>query len=81
MPVKTFWMLNQNIDRILAQRDMRALTVAVCGQSTQEATQSYRQSLILEIGTVAKLKEDPMRDAVRDEEGFAALKDIAKQMK
>lgn len=79
IPIKTFWMMNQNIDRILAQRDIRALTVAVTGQGGQEATQSYRQTLTIEVGTVVKMSEDPVRDAVRDEEGFQSLREMATQ--
>lgn len=79
IPIKTFWMLSQNIERILAQRDMRALTVAVSGQGT-EAAQAHRQNLILEVGTIAKLNVDPMRDAQRDEVGFQQLRDMARGM-
>ena len=79
MPIKTFWMLNQNVDRLLAQRDMRSLTVAVSGQSSQESFDSCRKALILEVGTIVKMEENPIRDAVRDEEGFAELKEMALQ--
>jgi len=78
VPIKTFWMLSQNIERILAQKDMRALTVAVSGQGS-EAAQSHRQNLIKEVGTIAKLVVDPMRDAMRDEVGFAQLREMARR--
>lgn len=79
LPVRTFWFMNQNIERIQAQKDMRSLTVAVCGQGGGEAAQEFRQKLVIEAGTVVKLKFDPMRDAVRDEEGFSALREMAQQ--
>lgn len=80
MPVRTFWFMNASIDRIQAQKDMRSLTVAVCGQGGGEAAQTHRSRLVVEAGEVVKLKFDPVRDAVRDEEGFSALREMAKQM-
>lgn len=80
IPVRTFWFMNSNIDRIQAQKDMRSLTVAVCGQGGGEAAQTFRDRLVIEAGTVVKLKFDPIREAVRDEEGFSALRDIAQTM-
>jgi len=79
LPMKTFWLLNQNIDRIFAQRDMRTLTVAVSGQS-QEAAKGYRETLIAEVGVIVKFKESSVMDAERDEQGFAELKAIASKM-
>lgn len=79
MPIKTFWLMNRNIERIQAQKDMRSLTVAVCGQGG-EAAQEFRQRLVVETGTTVKLKFDPVRDATRDEEGFSALKEMTRTM-
>jgi len=78
LPIKTFWMLNNNIERVQAQKDMRALTVAVCSQGS-EAAQSHRETLVIEVGTIVKLDENPLK-AVRDEVGFQALRDLANQM-
>lgn len=80
MPVRAFWLMNSNIDRVQAQKDMRSLTVAVCGQGGGEAAQEFRQRLVIEAGTAVKLKFDPIREAVRDEEGFSALRDMAQTM-
>lgn len=77
-PIKTFWLLNGNIDRISAQGDIRRLTVAACSQGGEAAT-AHRERLVLEIGTVVKLEVDPIRDAVRDEAGFAELRNMANQ--
>jgi hypothetical protein len=74
-PIKTFWFMNQCIDRIQAQKDMRSLSVAVCGQGGGAAAQEYRKQLVIEQGDVFKLKVDPL-NAERDEEGFAALKSM-----
>lgn len=80
MPIRTFWFMNTNIERIQAQKDMRSLTVAVCGQGGGEAAQEFRQRLVIEAGTAVKLRFDPIREAVRDEEGFSALRDMAQTM-
>lgn len=80
VPVRTFWFMNAQIDRIQAQKDMRSLTVAVCGQGGGEAAQNFRERLVIEAGEVAKLKFDPIREAVRDEEGFSALREMAQTM-
>jgi len=75
LPIRTFWLMSDNIDRISAQGDVRALTVAVCGQGGEPATR-LRESLVVEIGQVVKLREDPT-NAARDEEGFHELKMMA----
>lgn len=80
VPVRTFWFMNAQIDRIQAQKDMRSLTVAVCGQGGGEAAQNFRERLVIEAGEVVKLKFDPIREAVRDEEGFSALREMAQTM-
>jgi hypothetical protein len=77
IPIKTFWLLNQNIDRIEAQKDRRSLSVAVCGQGGAEAASSLHERLVIESGEVVKLKFDPVRDAERDQDGFNALKELA----
>lgn len=82
LPIKTFWLMSANIDRILAQKDMRALTVAVCGQGG-EAAKDHRKQLVLEIGSVVKTDElsatKALMNAERDESGFAELKIMAAQ--
>lgn len=82
LPIKTFWLMSGNIDRIQAQRDMRSLTVAICGQSG-EAAQAHRQHLVIEAGTIVKVDAPaaaPIEDQ-RDEAGFAELKRMAQQHK
>lgn len=82
LPIKTFWLMSSSVDRIMAQKDIRALTVAVLSQGG-DAAKDHRERLVLEVGTVVKQDSDPgrqaMREAVRDEEGFAELKAMANQ--
>ena len=80
VPIKTFWLLNYNIDRIQAQKDMRSMTVVGHAHGGGDTAVEFRERLVVETGTVIKMKVDPMRDAVRDESGFAALKEMSKQM-
>lgn len=83
LPIKTFWLMSSSVDRIMAQKDIRALTVAVLSQGGDAAAKDHRERLVLEVGTVVKQDSDPgrqaMREAVRDEEGFAELKAMANQ--
>lgn len=65
MPVKRFWMLSKNVDRIEAQRAIRNLTVAHAAQGDANAC---RDGLVGEVGTIAT------GTAQRDEAGFADLK-------
>lgn len=82
LPIKTFWLMNENIDRIQAQKDMRALSVAVAAASPGQAAQDLRQRLIVEAGTIVKVSGEPEgRPYVheeRDEVGFAELKELSK---
>jgi hypothetical protein len=88
LPLKVFWTMSRNIDRIKAQNDARSLTVAQFAQATPDGVAKFREALVIEAGTVVKLSgdaaiappegENPL-DAKRDEEGFAALRRMAGQ--
>lgn len=77
LPLKTFWFLSGNVDRLMAREDMRTFGVATAAQSTQEYATSYHNRLVGEIGTVMKLKMESPLEAKRDEEGFNLLKRMA----
>lgn len=83
LPLRTFWLLNRNIDRIEARRDMRAMSVAMVAQSDGETANTFRQELVIEAGVIVKLEGegDPANplEAKRDEMGFADLKRMAGQ--
>jgi len=78
LPLKTFWLMSRNVDRIQAQKDMRSLTVAVCSESAEGAA-TYRQRLVVEAGTLVKLEDQPPAQLIdeRDEVGFAELKGLS----
>jgi len=74
LPFKLFWLMSNNISRLRAEKDVRALMIANCSQA-QDATVELRSSLITELGTIMKV--DPIASAVRDVEGFNELKAMA----
>jgi hypothetical protein len=75
LPIKMFWFMNAQIDRINAQHDMRALEVTMCSQSGEMAV-GHHEKLVLEVGTVVTLMDDPLREAMaeKDSAGIAELK-------
>ncbi|MFK3740969.1 hypothetical protein [Massilia sp. TN1-12] len=79
LPLKTFWLMSSNIDRIEAKKDMRAITVAQMAQATPDGVQKFRDALVIEAGEIVKLDgaQDDPRTAKRDEAGFADLKRMA----
>jgi hypothetical protein len=69
MPIKRFWLMHKNIDRIEAQRDLRALTIANVGQS-EEDSRDHRKHLLDTVGTLV------IGAPERDQEGFEELKSM-----
>jgi hypothetical protein len=74
LPMKTFWLMSEQIERIMAQKDMRALTTGIASQGGPFAVE-HRKALVLEIGTITRNEDTP----VRDRAGFEELRAMAKQ--
>lgn len=55
MPIRCFWELSRNINRITAQDDMRKLSISMYCQDS-DAALKYRERLELEMGTVFEYK-------------------------
>jgi hypothetical protein len=72
--MKTFWLLSENVERIMAQKDMRALTNGVASHGGPFASE-HRKALVLEIGTITRNEHTPARDRA----GFEELRSMAKQ--
>jgi hypothetical protein len=68
--MRTFWLLNSSVVRILAEMDMRQLTVASAAQSDEGARQ-VRERLVLEVGSPIKFDETEP-----DTEGVGWLKTV-----
>lgn len=78
LPLNVFWLLNTSIQRIRAEENLRAVTVASATTGTAENYREVRESLMTELGEVMKV--DPIETAERDEQGFQELKAIAASM-
>lgn len=79
MPIRCFWLLHQNINRISAQEDMRALSISVVCQS-KENTLKYRESLELEMGRVFEYRHtmESIRQTEKlDRAGLQRLKTLS----
>lgn len=66
VPIRFFWTLSSNIDRIQASFDVRTLSlqhVAVAtGMTGGEGVKKLRESLEMQIGETQKIKFDPMSE-------------------
>ncbi len=65
MPIRCFWELSRNINRITAQDDMRKLSISMYCQDS-DAALKYRERLELEMGTIFEYKRT-MEDIVATE--------------
>lgn len=68
LPIKSFWLMNDNITRVSAVSDMRQLSIMTSAQQGGEEVNAAMQRLSSEIGLVS------MNKPVRDEKGFEQLK-------
>jgi hypothetical protein len=70
LPIRAFWTMNRNINRLLAETDLRALMLHVSRQ-TSESCMAYEAKLRAEVFPADQV--DPLK-AERDEAGFAELR-------
>lgn len=72
LPIRVFWLMNGNISRILAEKDIRSLEVGIASQSA-DGSSAVRKHLVIEMEN--KNPEDVLAiSEERDEEGFNELK-------
>lgn len=76
LPVRAFWVMNQNVDRLRAEEDLRQIQVSVATQS-QESYQETIQALNNERGDWVKFSPLAPHLNRRDEEGVERLKRMA----
>lgn len=73
-PIRAFWLLNANIGRVLAEKDLRLMAV----QSSRhggDGAKDIRDHLVLEMGDAMKVdREKEIMSAQRDEAGFNELR-------
>lgn len=78
MPIKTFWMMHRNIDRITAGSDLRKLSVLIHSQSS-EGAEAFAQSMREQMGRIAEVDEAQAAMTVElDSAGLAELKDMGR---
>lgn len=74
LPIAVFWQMNGNIDRMMAETDLRLLTVTqVASAADGEAANQLRKQLTQELGEVVKMS---VMHAPRDREGLMELKNM-----
>lgn len=76
LPIKTFWMLNKNIGRLLAEQDLRAMRITAVSQDAQ-AAKEHAEGLLEEFDNPYKTDGSELMHEERDEAGFAELKLMA----
>lgn len=81
MPLKTFWMLSNNVDRIQAQMDLRTLQMNMTSGfgATADSFSKIYEALIAETGEIVKVSAKAQLNAPRDYQGFEELRAMAQQ--
>ncbi len=83
MPIKLFWMMSNNVQRIQARNDLRALNVssvsAMLGgmNGSVKGLQDLSERLADERGDVIKVKFDPIASAQLDRKGLEKLRKLS----
>lgn len=75
LPIRVFWLMNRCIPRLQAEKDLRALSVAVASQSG-DGMEEQRKHLLVEMEGKEKTDEDESQaiSEERDEKGFSDLR-------
>lgn len=80
LPLKTFWMLSKNVDRIWAEQDLRLATLMGSVQS-KEYAEKLIKDLRRQLGTIVEFEEAPKVLEIEpeyDRAGLLALKGMGK---
>ena len=72
MPIRRFWLFAGNVDRIMAQKDLRALLIGASVQ-TSEGGKTHQNRLVIELGTIQTVNDTSQLFEERDEAGFREL--------
>jgi hypothetical protein len=78
MPIRCFWELSRNINRIQAHNDLRSMSIAMYSQG-QEAALKYRERLEIEMGKVFEysITHEDLKKEKLDRAGLAELKAVS----
>lgn len=72
-PIRVFWSMYHQINRIRAETDLRHLHIVAMAQS-KDGYESASQTLLQELDEPVEV--DRLRSAKRDEDGIAMLKSL-----
>lgn len=78
LPIRVFWLFNRNLGRILAEKDLRALSVT-CGTQSGDEMKKVQDRLVIEMdGKHAQEEKSLVTDDTRDEKGFEELRSMVR---
>ena len=81
MPLRRFWLLNKNIDRLRAEEDHRQITLLLSAASGEHASKLMGR-LEKQVGTVVEFDQGKaaltQANAERDRDGLMALKGMGR---
>ena len=79
LPIKRFWLLHQNVDRIQAEQDLRLVKVFAYAQS-EDGFKALVEDLQKQMGKVVEIDEarSAMESASFDEEGLLSIAELGK---
>jgi len=76
LPIRAFWLMSGSINRLLAEKDLRSMSVATSTQSGESIAKAHAD-LVLELGDViVGTPANPM-DARRDEDAGIKLRALS----
>lgn len=75
MPIRRFWLFSSNVDRIMAQGDLRALMVTASAASP-EGGRACQSRLVIELGEIQVLEKTAPIYEERDQSAFDELKSM-----
>jgi len=73
LPLKTFWMMSNNVSRLRAEEDIRALSVSA-GSASEKGFEQSQEALKREMGEVFKRPKHMI-----ERQGINELKEIARK--
>lgn len=79
LPVKTFWLMHKNVDRLMAEDTLRQVSALAYSQSG-DGFDKFVSSLRKQMGTIAEFDEARLaiEEAVFEAEAYAELKDLGR---
>lgn len=74
LPVITFWFMAATLIRLMAEQDMRRLTIANAAQSSEGATETQKRLVVEMAGLTEEEAIEASLNATLDKEGLDELR-------